>query len=365
MDTTTLRVLDTLARTIGESHSIRSLAEQVEVHHGTGHYPNVHEKLQGLASEGVVSFEQAGRSKVPRLHLQRTGIADTMATMELWRKHQLLSDRANAAEAIQRLEAELSAEEAVLSVCLVDAGRNLKLRRLEPLVLLRDQAQPMGAGNPGHADGRERIRASELHLTETLAGLEQRLSLRIDPWVVDVGTFGEHLRAGDANPSPRILRTETCLWHPQAFWRAIAGSLPHGGGLASETPARLAELEVPALAWNMGRWGYVERGRAVDEQATPICPEAVAIGALASRNPRWQAAAGVILSKADLKPTLLTYLAKANDLQGELAGLLQMLHNRRPDPRLSDTIKLLQARDVEPHPIEQDMVNQALESYGG
>lgn len=346
------RVLDTLARTIGESHSLRSFADQVKSNHGTGHYPNVHDQLERLARDDIVSFHKAGRSKVPRLRFDRTGFADEMATLELWRKRQLLEARPTAAEPLDQLETSLAEADSVLSVCLAEPDRNLRLRRLEPLVLIQDTDPEAPCSDEGA-------------LAERLAELQAETSLRIDPWIVPARGYGERLRAREANPAPRFLHTETCLWHPQAFWRTVAEALPHGEGLAPETPARLASLAQPALAWNLTRWGYEERGRELDDQATRLCPEAATVGALAADVPRWTGAAGVVLAKADIEPALLVYLAKAEDEGERLGGIVEVLHEREPDPQLAQTLGLLEAFEIEPEPIEHDMVLDAVELYGG
>lgn len=346
------RVLDTLARTVGESHSLRSFAEEVKSSHGTGHYPNVRDQLERLAQEGMVSFEEAGRSKVPRLRFDHTGFADTMATLELWRKRQLLEERPTAIEPLNRLEASLSEEASVLSVCLAEPDRNLRLRRLEPLILI-------------HGDDSDAASSEEVALGERVADIQAETSLRIDPWIVPAPRYAEWLRARDANPAARILHTETCLWHPQAFWRTVAEALPHGGGLAPETPARLASLDQPALAWNFTRWGYEERGRELDDQASRLCPEAVTAGALAADVPRWTGAAGVVLAKADLDASLLAYLAKSEDEAGRLAGIVEILQDHEPRPSLEHTLALLEALGIEAEPIERDMVMETVELYGG
>lgn len=356
LDTRTFRVLDTLARELGNPLSIRELAKQVESHHGTGHYANVYEKLQKLADEGLVTFQTSGRSKIPRLRLDHTALTDTMANLELWRKRQLLDKRPSAAEALHRIEDELGEDPGVLSICLIDAERNLKLRRLELLILLRDRR---GNHRSAHSI------ASELRLMEAVSKLSRDTSLRLDPWVVSADEFGELLTGRDANPAPRALHGETSLWNPQAFWRAISEHLPRADGLAAESPRRLGSVPEDIFARNLIRWGYEERGRELDVTPTPICPEAVAVGALASGIPRWHGAAAVVLSTASFRPTLLAYLAKSEDVQDEMGGILTALQNRRPKPEAEHALDLLQVLGAEPEPIEQDMVTNALELYGG
>lgn len=356
MTETKLRVLDTLSRTIGETHSIRSLAGEVEAYHGTGHYRNVHEQLQELATEGIVSFQKAGRSKVPRLRLNRSDFADRMALLELWRKQMLLENRPATTEAISHLEGTLGGTPHVRSISLAEPHTNLNLRRLEPLILLEDtshQEQTTGGSD------------IELGLAKELATLESDTSLRIDPWFLPAHRYGAWLTARDANPAPRILLSQICLWHPQAFWRSIQDSLPPGGGLAPNPPTRLSSLDEAALAWNLSRWGYEEFGGELDDQATPLCPEAASIGALGADRPRWIGAASVILTKAEIEPTLLLYLAKAEGRASQLAGILEILNDRQPDPNLMRTLGLLAAFDIEAAPIEQDMVLDAVELYGG
>jgi hypothetical protein len=350
------RVLDTLARTIGESHSLRSFADEVESAHGTGHYPNVHEQLQRLEDAGTVSFEKAGRSKVPRLRFERADLPDTMAALELWRKRALLAEHPNAREPLARVEETLAGDERVRSVSLIASERNLRLRRLELLVLLHE--------TPPEAT-REAEMHREMELAERLSELENDTALRVDAWPVPADDFADRLTSREASPAPRVLRSQTCVWNPQAFWRGVADGIPHGTGLAPATPSRLSSLEEGEIAWNLSQWGYEERGRALDKEATGLCPEAVAIAALAADIPRWIGAAAVVLAKADIDPTLLVYLAKAEDETGPLGGIVEILHDRDPIPALAHLLQLLEALGIEPERIEQDMVADALDLYGG
>jgi DNA-binding transcriptional ArsR family regulator len=350
------RVLDTLARTIGESHSLRSFADQVKNAHGTGHYPNVRNQLRRLQSEGIVTFEKAGRSKVPRLRFEQTGFPDTMAALELWRKRSLLDDEPTAREAMAKVEAKLTHDGRVRSMSLVDPERNVELRRLELLVLVQHSRQQAAGGQQLERD---------LDLATRLADLENDTALRVDAWAAPADRFGERLTSPNANPAPRILRDQTCIWNPQALWRSVAASLPHGTGLAPSTPRRLSSVEEDQIAANLARWGYEERGREVAERSTSLCPEAVVVAALVADIPRWIGAAGLVLAKADFDPGLLTYLAKAEDQADRLAGIVEILHERDPDPEFEHTLQLLEALEVQPQRIEQAMVTDALDLYGG
>jgi hypothetical protein len=349
------RVLDTLARTIGESHSLRSFADEVESAHGTGHYPNVHEQLQRLEDDGTVSFEKAGRSKVPRLRFQRADLPDTMAALELWRKRALLAEHPSAREPLARVEDRLTSDERVRSVSLIAPQRNLRLRRLELLVLLHGTPQGTTQEPGPHR---------EVELAERLSELEDDTALRVDAWPVPADDFADRLTSREASPAPRVLRSHTCVWNPQAFWLAVAKGLPHGTGLAPATPNRLSSLEEGEIAWNLSRWGYEERGRALDEEATALCPEAVAVAALAADVPRWIGAAAVVLSKADLDANLLAYLAKSEGQAGRLGEIVKILYDRDADPALAHLLQLLEALGIEPERIEQDMVADALDLYG-
>ncbi len=349
---TEFQILDTLARQTGGSPSIRSFTEKVDHYHGKAHYANVHKALQGLAEEGIVTFRASGRSKIPGLRFQNPGFLDAMATLELWRKRTLLKERPNASEPLKRLESSLAEKGSVLSVCLTEPDRNLRLRRLEPLILIQDtNSQP--------------VPSQEADLAEEMAELQSATSLRIDPWIVPAQRFENYLRARQANPAPRILHTETCLWHPQAFWRTVATALPHGEGLAPQTRSRLASMEESALAWNLTRWGYEERGRELDDHGPRLCPEATVIAALAANVPRWTGAAGVVLAKANIDPTLLVYLAKSEDQAARLAALAEILQRHQPRPILEHTLTLLDALKIGAEPIEQGMVMETVELYGG
>lgn len=351
MDKTRRRILDTLARTLGQTHSIRGLVDEIEQLHGTAHYPNVHDELHELAEEGIVSFDEAGRSKVPRLSLANPRFPDAMAKLELWRKDKLLDETSQKANAILHVEEDLADEADVLTLGLVDAERNLTLRRLEPLVLVRTDA--------------DRKEEGAVHrLTGRLEELASDTALRVDPLVLSQETFLQLLQAGEANPIPRLLRNQTCMLDPQRFWRGIQISLGSWASLASATPARLGEIPGDTVAWNLARFGYTEHGRDLDGRGTAVCPEAVIVAALGSDAARWIGAAGVVLSKADHEPPLLAYVARAEDEAKRLLGVLHALGGPDTSERTAETVDLLEASGVEPEEIETDLVQEALELYG-
>lgn len=356
MDTLRRRVLDTLARTLGRSHSIRGLTREVERLHGTAHYPNVHQALADLEEEGLVRFEEAGNARVPRLALGADGLPDAMAAVELWRKRALLEAAPGHGPAVRGLEAALGDAPGVGSVSLVDAATNLTRRRLDVLVLRRRSADD-GADDD-----------AEVRLAQRLGRAADRVGLRSDGLIVPEDALASLLRGADANPVPRMLRDATCLWNPQAHWHVVAGAAPRGGAaLAPATPARLADLDQDAVRANLARYGYVERGAGPPggaRTAEALCPEAVAVAALAQGKARWVGAAAVVLAKAAYRPTLLAYLAKAEDLADEAAGLLGVLTEVGDEGRRDHTLSILEAFGATPADVDRGVVGDALDLYG-
>jgi hypothetical protein len=153
-------------------------------------------------------FQEAGRSKIPRLTFGRRGFCDTLAALEFWRKRQLLKHSPAAAQAVDRLEDALASHEDVASVSLVQPERNLRLRRLEPLVLTRPR-------------DREEADRTSIRVARQIAALETETSLRIDPWIASTEQFADPLTA------PRPTR------HPASSTPRLASRTPRPSGGSS------------------------------------------------------------------------------------------------------------------------------------
>ena len=63
MDTPTIRILETISSSIGDSLSIYQLTERIKENYGSAYYSNIYQKLQELKSEGLLNLE-------PTLHRQ-------------------------------------------------------------------------------------------------------------------------------------------------------------------------------------------------------------------------------------------------------------------------------------------------------
>lgn len=351
-----LRILDALAQTIDEPLPISALADRVQARSGSGPSFDAEESLSSLADEALVGFREVDGARIPSLRFSHTQFPDAMASVELWRKRRLLADRPACALTLQRLTSTLTGEGPIVSVCLGDPERNLSLRRLEPVVLTQAPTDQGGGRDPARVQRR---------ITERTRHVEATVPLRIDPLIVPAQRFGELLTVPGANPASRLLRNQTCIWHPQAFWQIVARHLPHGRGLAPASPRQLDSLGEDLVAWNLARWGYEEMGRRLECDEGNLCPEVAAVGALASGRPRWVGAAGVVLAKAEVDPGLLVYLAKAEGEAGRLMGLLEAIHNRQPGGGLEQALEVLDVMDVELRGIDPGTVEEALDLYGG
>jgi hypothetical protein len=125
-----------------------------------------------------------------------------LAALEFWRKRQLLKHSPAAAQAVDRLEDALASHEDVASVSLVQPERNLRLRRLEPLVLTRPR-------------DREEADRTSIRVARQIAALETETSLRIDPWIASTEQFADPLTAPQGQPgTPRPPRRDSPLAPP-------------------------------------------------------------------------------------------------------------------------------------------------------
>ena len=95
MDTPTIRILNTISSSIGDSLSIYQLTEKIKEHYGSAYYANIYQKLQELKKERLLNLEPvlAGRSSNIKLNFENYLLIDMLAEMEIEKKIDFLSER--------------------------------------------------------------------------------------------------------------------------------------------------------------------------------------------------------------------------------------------------------------------------------
>lgn len=323
------RILDTLARSLGESLSMRALAKRIEALHGTGAYPNVHAALQTMESEGLIRLDPAGRSRTVRLDIRAS--RDSLAQRDLQRYQEFRHQQPRARPLLDELHRTLFLNET--AGLLVDPERGFKLNRLSLIAI-----PPV--------PGRE--------LLDQIQGLARRHGTPIDvaPLLEGLSHF---IRSDEWTPAPEWIRSGIAFHHPQYVWENLA-----------DVEAWPQPSDAPSLDDVIGslpRHGYRELGEPAPTRS--VCIEEAATQLIATGKPRRLAAAAIILAKNEPDPGLVYYLAKRRDIQGETMTILETARSsQRPNYNtLTATLELFRATGTTPGKLDASHIRSTLAKY--
>jgi hypothetical protein len=338
----TFRVMDGLTRNLGRTFSIQDLTNEIRRTRGRAHYANVYNCVQSLKRQGLIELSKTGGTSTISLNLRRYALIDVLAEMEIERKRRALRSIRMAESLFAAVDAALGRLSSVAAVAAIDAERNLRLNRLELLVLMRDDG------------GSARIH-------EALADLKRLHSTRIDDLGLTEREFVTYLTSEEKNPISDMMAEEIAFIYPQALWSAIARAsgrkVPVRGPALH--PARLTEAE---LSHNLERFGYPMMGTARKSERD-ICLEYVVIAALLGEDARRKLAVPVILSKNAANPRLLAFLAAKYRVGDVLLGQLQVLARMKVGPEVKETVAHLRQLGAKPADSDARAIRQTLRTY--
>lgn len=318
MEVMQYRILDALARSLGESLSIRGLAARITKYHGTGAYPNVYREVQAMRDRGWLRIDEAGRSHT--VHLAFPACRDLMAQRELRRLQAFLDAQPRQAGFIEDLHAVLLAEAA--AGLLVDPERGAKANR-STLLALTDRP---------------------LDLLEALQGVAGHRQVAIDAAPMTSDELRDLASMDAWSPIPDWIRGGIAFHHPQATWHALGDvkAWPHPG----DAPG----LD-DALASLRGH-GFRELGAPTSKRR--VCVEEAAAQLIATREARRLAAAAVILAKNRFSPGLLHALASRRHVASESLAILRIA---KPQDA---SVSFLEASGFEAAKIDEDHIASVL-----
>ena len=347
MDTPTIRILDTISSSIGDSLSINQLTERIKDTYGSAYYANIYQKLQELKSEGLLNIEPIGRSSSIKLNFENYPLIDTLAEMEIEKKLAFLSKRPNLFSFFSEMDKSLTNNGSIKSITAIDPLKNIKLNRIEFLFLLRE--------TPDYLN-------QTIELYKEMLNLQKKYNLKINNLILDKNDFFDLIANDEINSVREALSRQITLRNPQAFWNEIKEIAEKNQirTISSQTkPLNIPDLD---LTYNLNRFGYSEFGSSF-VQGRKFCIEYITTSLLLREEPRGIDAIAVILAKNNFKSNLLSYLSQKYLAAPRLLGILKILQQTNPKPEVDKTIKILKAFNQEELPADQASITQKLELY--
>jgi hypothetical protein len=347
MDTPTIRILDTLSSSIGDSLSINQLTERIKTTYGTAYYANIYQKLQELKNEGLLTLDPIGRSSNVKLNFQNYLLIDALAEMEIEKKRTLLTKRTNLLPFLTEMDKAFKDTCAIKSINAINPTKNLKLNRIELLFLTAETPNRSG---------------ETAELFKEMQRLQNKHNLKIDILILNKTDLAELMTSEEINPIREALSEKIVLFGPQAFWSQIKEIAEKTEIKVSKTETKPASILDSDLAYNLNRFGYRELGRQID-QGQKICIEYITTALLLQDDVRLQEAAPLILAKNSFKSNVLTFLSQKFGTAGKLLGMLKILEEIKPIKEINQTIDLLNALNTKEIPADKESTQQKLRLY--
>ncbi len=347
MDKTTIRILDTISSSIGDSLSINQLTNRMKDRYGSAYYANIYEKLQNLKDNGLLNLEPIGRSSNVNLNFENYLLIDTLSEMEIEKKIEFLNKKTSLFPFLTEMDKSLSDRCCIRSISTINLLKNTKLNRIELLSLLNE--------TPDYPN-------ETIELQKTTLNLQRKHNLKINNLILDKKDFFNLLTSDEINPLREALSQQITLYNPQGFWSQIKETAQKNQikTLQTETkPLNISELD---LNFNLNRFGYREFGASIVE-GKKFCIEYIVTSLLMREEARGLDAVAVILAKNNFNSNLLSFLSQKYEVSPRLLGILKVLGQTNPKSEVENTLKILKAINPQELPADKESILQKLELY--
>ncbi len=347
MNETEFRILDVLAREIGNSISINKLTEKIKQIHGTAHYTNIHAELQNITKKKITKLTKLGKATITKLNFDNYLVIDHLSEMELIKKIKVLENNSNYQLIISDLNILVKDLFFVKFVLLAEPDRNIKLNRMDIVWILR--SLPLVEVD------------KEIDKIHNVVQKLQRIhNIKIDCLFLYDEKFVNLLKMDDANMIKEMLFNKIVLFHPQIFWMEIKEISSNGTYIKIEEyqthPGKIRDID---LSFNLARFGYTEMGTKISSDAKSIGIEYIITSILVKKdNVRKLEAIPIILAKNNEKINypLLMFLASKFQVTRQIYNILKILDVLKPTKEVQSAIKEMFKRNMQKTK-EQKMIN--------
>ncbi len=347
MDKVTNRIIEAISSSIGDSLSINELTNRIKSRYGSAYYANIYEKLQDLKGQGLLNLEPIGRSSSIRLNFENYLLIDTLSDMEIEKKIEFLSNKANLFSFFAEMDKSLREKSCIRSISAINPAKNIKLNRIELLSLLNE--------TPDYLD-------QTVALHRIALNLQRKFNLKINNLILDTNDFFDLLTVDEINPVREALSQQINIYNPQAFWSQIKEIAQKNQIKTLHTETKPLNIPDSDLNFNLNRFGYSEFGTNIVE-GKKFCIEYITIALLLREEARGIDAAAVILAKNSFNSNVLAFLSQKYELSARLLGILNVLEQTNPKPEIDKTIKILKAINPKELSADEDSIRQKLKLY--
>ncbi len=347
MDKTTFRILEEIASSIGDSLSINELTNRMKGKYGSAYYANIYQKLQDLKGKGLLNLEPIGRSSSIRLNFGNYLLLDTLSDMEIEKKLEFLSNKANLFSFFAEMDKSLSEKCCIRSISAINPLKNIKLNRIELLFLLDQTPDSLN---------------QTIDLNKATLSLQRKYNMKINNLILNKDSFLSLLASDEINPVREALSQQIILYNPQAFWSQIKEIAQKNQISTLHTESKPLSVPDSDLNFNLNRFGYSEFGTSFVEEKK-FCIEYIAISLLLREESRGIDAVAVILAKNSFNSNLLAFLSQKYEVSPRLLGILNILEQTNPKPEVNNTVQIIKAISPQEFPADKTSIKQKLELY--
>lgn len=329
MDNQTFEILDTLTSNIGNSLSINQLTKEIKERYGKAHYPIINKKSHELEKQEIINLESCGKSSIIKLNFNNYLLSDILAEMEIKKKLHFLTERKELLSFFEEMERKFEDTCGIKSICSIEPIRNIKLNRIEFLLLL--------GKNNGPKEKQQLIQ----NILKKLIDLQKRFNIKIFSFILDEDEFNSLMESDEINPLQDSLIDKTAFFCPQAFWSEFSEIAEKSKIKTPKKRIRPDKINEKDLIYNLIRFGYKEFGSKM-EKGRKYRIEYIITSLLLQNNIRRIEAIPILLSKNDFNPNILLYLGQKTGTNGKLLNLMKLLKEIKPNEKISEMLESLE-----------------------
>jgi hypothetical protein len=141
-----------------------------------------------------------------KLNFENYLLIDTLSGVEIEKKLEFLSSKANLFSFFADMDKSLSEKCCIRSISAINPLKSIKLNRIELLLLLNDTPDYLG---------------QTIELQKITRDLQRKFNLKINNLILDTKAFFGLLTSDEINPVREALSQHIILYNPQAFWSQI------------------------------------------------------------------------------------------------------------------------------------------------